>query len=220
MFNPFRSLVRILGFCHKEILEVVRQPKLFLAVVLGPLLILLFFGIGYRTQRKPLRTLFLATKNDPISIEIYRFLPELGPQLDFQGITNDPEKARRILQQKEVDVVVVAPANSAEAISRNEQAVFTLIHDEMNPEQSDYIRLTGEVFVDKLNHQLLDSLVASQRKQLQLDIQTSIETIRRLRTALEQQDIAAAKELKTSLNNMLDGIGHSVRSRIESSEVS
>lgn len=219
MFNPFRSLVRILGFGKKEILEVVRQPKLLLAVVLGPLLILLLFGMGYRTQRRPLRMLFLARTNDPISMEIYKLLPELGDQLDFQGITNDPEMARRILQQKEVDVVVAAPANAAEAISRNEQAVFTLIHDEMNPEQSEYIRLTGEVFVDELNHQLLDSVVASGRKQVQLDIQASIETIRRLRTALEQQDMAAAKELQTGLNTMLERMGPSIRSRIESSEV-
>lgn len=218
MFNPFRSLIRILGFCSKEILEVVRQPKLMLAVVLGPPVILLLFGMGYRTQRKPLRTLFLARKTDSISIETYRFLPQLGPQLDFEGITNDPEKARRLLQQREVDVVIVVPSNAAEAISKNEQAVFTLLHDEMNPERSDYIRLTGRVFVDELNHQLLDTVVASERQQIQQDIQVSIETIRRLRTALEEQDINAAREQQTNLNNILERIGHSIRSRIESSE--
>lgn len=218
MFNPFRSLVRIFGFCDKEILEVARQPKLILAVVLGPLVILLLFGIGYRTQRKPLRTLFLTTKNDPISVEIYNFLPLIGKQFDVQGVMHDPEKARRILREKKVDVVVVVPANAAKAISRNEQAVFTLIHDEMNPEQSDYIRLTGEVLVDELNHYLLDSVVAAQRQQLQLDIQSSIQNIRMLRTALEQQDLTGARELQTSLNTMLEGIGRSLRSRIDSSE--
>lgn len=218
MFNPLRSLVRILGFCRKEILEVARQPKLMLAVVLGPLMILLLFGIGYRTPRKPLRTLFLTKQNDPISAEISKFLPLIGKQFDVQGITHDPEKARLLLRQKEVDVVVVVPPNAAEAISRNEQAVCTFIHDEMNPEQSDYIRLTGEVLVNELNHHLLDSVVATQRKQLQLDIQTSIQTIRALRAALEQQDLTGAGELQTSLNSILEGIAHSLRSRIESSE--
>src|SRR5262249_32017824 len=92
------------------------------------------------------------------------------------------------------------------------------LHDEMNPEESDYIRLTGEVFVDKLNHQLLDSVVATERKQLQLDIQVAIETIRRLRRQLEDTDLAAARESQTNLNNTLERIGHSLRSRLDSSD--
>jgi len=220
MFNPLRSLIRVLGFCDKEILEVARQPKLMLTLVLGPFLILFLFGIGYRSQRQPLRTLFVAEKNDPISEEIYHFLPALGPQLDFRGITGDLKSARNKLQNKEIDVIVVAPENTGKEISENRQAVFTLLHDEMNPVESDYIRLTGEVFVDKLNHQLLDSVVATERKQLQLDIQVAIETIRRLRSQLEDADITAARESQTSLNNALDRIAHSLRSRLDSSDSS
>ena len=59
-----RSLIRILAFLRKEIFEVIRQPMLVLTLVLGPFLILLFFGIGYRNEPRALRTVIVAEQED------------------------------------------------------------------------------------------------------------------------------------------------------------
>jgi len=43
------SLIRIGAFARKEMTEILRQPRLLLTLILGPFLILLLFGIGYKT---------------------------------------------------------------------------------------------------------------------------------------------------------------------------
>jgi predicted Na+-dependent transporter len=41
-----RSIIRTLSFPRKEIVEILRQPRLVLTLVLGPFLILLLVGVG------------------------------------------------------------------------------------------------------------------------------------------------------------------------------
>ena len=51
-----RSLLRILAVTGKEVVEVMRRPGALLSIVLGPLLILGLFGLGYTGQRKCVRS--------------------------------------------------------------------------------------------------------------------------------------------------------------------
>ena len=44
----FQGAIRTLGFFTKEIVGVLRQPRLIASLVLGPFLILLLFGLGFR----------------------------------------------------------------------------------------------------------------------------------------------------------------------------
>ena len=58
--NDFLSLlIRISAFLSKEIFEIMRQPMLLVTLVLGPFLILFFFGIGFRNEPRSLRTMFV-----------------------------------------------------------------------------------------------------------------------------------------------------------------
>jgi ABC-2 type transport system permease protein len=51
-----------------------------------------------------------------------------------------------------------------------------------------------------------------------MDIQSGIQNIRALRTALEQQDLEGARQLQNSLNMIMEEVARSLRSRIESSQ--
>src|SRR5207244_3870414 len=49
-----RSL-QVLGFWRKELVDIVRQPRLIVTLVFGPFVVLLLFGVGYRdTQLDPI----------------------------------------------------------------------------------------------------------------------------------------------------------------------
>jgi len=58
-----RIFIRTSSFLIMEIVEILRQPRLVLTLVLGPFLILLLFGIGYRNEARPLRTMFVVPEN-------------------------------------------------------------------------------------------------------------------------------------------------------------
>jgi len=148
-------LIRTSAFIRKEIFEILRQPLLVLTLVLGPFLILLFFGIGYRNQARALRTLFVVDENSPLIESIEANASSLGPQLIYAGITHDMDDARERLRQAEVDLVTVVPSNPYDIIRNNQQAAFQLFHHEINPLQIDYVDVFGRVYVNAVNQRVL-----------------------------------------------------------------
>ncbi|HSD84874.1 MAG TPA: hypothetical protein VLG46_13490, partial [Anaerolineae bacterium] len=66
----FRSIIRTLSFPRKEIVEILRQPRLVVTLILGPFLILLLVGLGYRSERPPLRTIFVMSEENPLKKSI------------------------------------------------------------------------------------------------------------------------------------------------------
>lgn len=57
--------VRSLAFVRKELVEIIRQPRLVLTLILGPFLILLVFGLGYLAAPPPLEMLVVAPAGSP-----------------------------------------------------------------------------------------------------------------------------------------------------------
>ena len=72
--------IRIFGFVRKEIVTVLRQPRLVFSLILGPFLILLLFGIGYREQPRTLRTLFVVAEDSPMRPVVEEYATRLGEQ--------------------------------------------------------------------------------------------------------------------------------------------
>ena len=155
------SVIRILAFLRKEIFEVIRQPLLVLTLILGPFLIMLFFGIGYRNEPRALRTVIVAEQDDALRERIEQYATTLGAQLIFEGITADIESAQESLQSGEVDLITVIPPRAYETIRDNEQAVFQLYHQEIDPFQLDYIDVFGRVYVNEINRRVLRLIVAT-----------------------------------------------------------
>jgi ABC-2 type transport system permease protein len=150
-----RFLIRMSAFLLKEIFEIMRQPLLILTLVLGPFLILLFFGIGYRNEARALRTLFVVVEDNALAQRIEQYASSLGAQLIFAGITDDLESAQERLRQGEADLVIVIPSDAYGTIRNNEQAVIFMYHREIDPFQSDYISVFARVYVGEVNRQVL-----------------------------------------------------------------
>ena len=66
MRSLWYSLIRISAFLRKEIVEILRQPRLVLTLILGPFLILLLFGLGYYVQAQPVRAIFVIEPGSPV----------------------------------------------------------------------------------------------------------------------------------------------------------
>ena len=94
MRDFFRGLIRASSFFRKEIFEILRQPRLVATLVLGPFLVLLIFGIGYRAQSRTLRTLVVAQPNSPIAAQdVQKYAESMSSMLTFAGVTGNQNEA-------------------------------------------------------------------------------------------------------------------------------
>jgi ABC-2 type transport system permease protein len=201
-----RFFIRISAFFRKEIVAILRQPRLILTLVLGPFLILLAFGLGYSNEAQPLRTLFVLPPDDPLEAYVEEYASTLGPLLLFEGTTADEETARERLRHGMVDVVVVVPPDAYETIRGSQQAVFTLYHNEISPLQADYVRAFGQLYVNAVNRRILQDL-ARRGQERTAEMETEIEEARDnaagLAEALAQGDEEAAARHRRELTENL-----------------
>src|SRR5512133_3680274 len=116
-------IIRSSAFVTKELVEILRQTRLLLALVLGPFLILLLFGLGFRNEARVLRTVFVIPKDEPaVRQQVEQYATSLGPQLDFRGATTDRAQALVQLSRGQIDAVAVIPADTDQKIRNSEQS--------------------------------------------------------------------------------------------------
>jgi ABC-2 type transport system permease protein len=143
------SIIRSLAFLRKEIIAVWRQPRLMATLVLGPFLILFLFGLWYRDTPEPFRTLVVADEAAAEIADPARIGDALGSGIELVGVTDDLDGATESLMSGDVDLVLVAPEDGLDALSRGEQAVFSIIHTEIDPVLTGSIDLIGRLSVDR-----------------------------------------------------------------------
>lgn len=179
-------LNRTTAFIYKEMAEILRRPMLIVTLVLGPFLILLLFGIGFRNEPRSLRTVFVVNSNDSNFVErVEQYGQSLGPQLIFEGVSHDRAQATNRLLRGDIDLVVTIPSRPAELIRQNQPVVLELDHYEIDPLQVEYVDVFGQVYVDEINRRVLQT-IAEQGQQNSGDIRSSLAATRRSLDALQQ----------------------------------
>ena len=199
-------IIRILAFVRKEIVNVLRQPRLVASLILGPFLILLLFGVGYRDEARTLRTLFVVPDDSPMRPFVEDYSTRLGRQIDSRGIIPDAAEADWELRQQQVDLVVVVPPDPAAQIDNNEQATFQMYHYEIDPFEQTYIEILGRNYIEEINRQVLLTAAdqgKAEAETLQQRVAAARETAAATRVALEAGDEAAAGTAAESLDNEL-----------------
>jgi ABC-2 type transport system permease protein len=202
-----RFFIRIWAFVRKEIVNVIRQPRLVLTLVLGPFLILFIFGVGFRGEAQPLRTLFVVERNSPLRPYVEEYATTLGPQLVYVGMTEDLEAALRLLRRQEVDDVVHIPPDAEESIERQEQVTFTIYHNEANPTEAGYVEFAMNIYVDELNRRILTELYHERQEQaaeMREDVEEAQARVSEAREALARDDITTTQQQLRELNRALE----------------
>ncbi len=206
MHSLAQYIIRILAFVRKEIVNVLRQPRLVASLILGPFLILLLFGIGYRDQARVLRTLFVVPDDSPMRPVVEDYSTRLGRQIDPRGIIADEAEADRQLRRKDIDLVVVVPSDPAAQIDNNEQATFRMTHYEIDPYEQTYIEILGRNYIEEINRQVLLTAADQGKAEaaaLQERIAAARQTAAAARTALAAGDEAAAGAATEELDSQL-----------------
>ncbi len=199
LHDPRRGVVRSLGFVRKEIVAVVRQPKLLITLVLGPFLILALFGAGYRNSRDPLRTIAVASEGNPLRTGIEEIAAEADQSIDFLGIMTSEDEALERLRRGEADLVVVVPEDPEATIRSGERAEFIIWHDEVDPISRTNIVFVSQDAVQDFNERVLEQLAAySQEESERLDdaLPAASNSASAVRAALESEPALVDRELR------------------------
>lgn len=153
-------LIRISAFVRKEMAAILRQPRLVAILVLGPFLILLIFGVGYRNLPRTLRTVVVIPAESQIRDEINDILGGLRGTLDIVGTVDNEQDALGQLDRREIDLVLVTPADPYADVSQNEQSRFQMIHHEIDPLEVLFVNTLERAYVQEVNRQVLIRAVA------------------------------------------------------------
>lgn len=207
--NATRFFVRASAFVTKELVGILRQTPLIVTLVLGPFLIMLLFGIGYRNQPRSLRTLFVIQDNPALHQEVETYAKSMGPQLIYDGIVSDPQAALQSLRQGREDLVVQVPSDAMQSIQDGKQVVISLYHDEIDPNQVGYIRLFGNIYINELNHRILTNMVKQGQQRagnVQKQLAGAHQDVSAMQQALKSGNIAAAQSAEKRLFQDLDSL--------------
>lgn len=198
----WRFMIRISSFLRKEIIEVWRQPRLVLTLILGPFLILLLFGLGFSSQGRTLTALFVVPENSDLRQYVEDYATSLGPQLAYGGITDSEVVARTRLRSGQVDIIVLTPTDASEKIRNNEQAIFRIFHNEINPIQDNYIRFVGRIYVEEVNRRVLQTITLEGQEEA-ATYETEVESLHQDTTQLRQAlEGGEAAEVQQQLRNL------------------
>jgi ABC-2 type transport system permease protein len=211
-------VIRTSAFIIKELVEILRQTRLLLALVLGPFLILLLFGLGFRNEARALRAMFVVPAGqEQIAQQVQEYATSLGPQLDFRGTVSNEGQALSELARGRIDAVVIVPGDAEKKIRNSEQPEVVLYHREIDPTQVSYVQYVAQIYVDELNRRVLRNIAVEGQKEagdVQDELAQAKTSASNMRMALERGDAAGAKRERSSMNSSLDlisvGLGASL----------
>lgn len=205
MRRLFKFLIRISSFVSKELTEIMRQPRLILTLVFGPFLIMFLFGLGYPEQNRTLRTTFVA--EDPAILQENKelFTNPASPAIADQDIESNRDLALAKLALNQTDLVILIPEDPFETVESNQQAVFTIYHNEVDPFQIAYIQSVARIYVDDVNRRLLQTVTEQGQEdagELQVNLESAITKTQALKQAIPPGDTSTAAQV-TDLENDL-----------------
>jgi ABC-2 type transport system permease protein len=154
-------LIRTLAFFRKDLLEVLRQPRLLLTLVLGPFLILLIFGVGFAPAPPILRTIVVVPPGSGLESRSQELANALGQRIALTEMTANEAAARESIAAGDADVLVVVPANAAELVRANQQAPIEIYHNQIDPFESSFIEVFADSAVDEINQAILEEVVVA-----------------------------------------------------------
>jgi ABC-2 type transport system permease protein len=151
-------ITRLVAFVGKEITEVIRRPGAIVSLILGPFIIMAVFGMGYQGYRRPLQTIIVVPPESglPLELETYR---EVATGMEVVEIAPERSAAEARLRNREIDVVIVAPADAEARFRSGEQSVIEVHINVVDPVQLAYAGFLSEILAHEVNARLIEQAV-------------------------------------------------------------
>lgn len=147
----FRPIIRVLSFFGKEVREILRQPRLILSLLLGPVLILLLFGIGYKGERPNLRTALIVPPAGIDQTQLEQLKSAIGSNFTLVSVDSDIASAEARLHSGQIDVVETLPPQIDANVMSGKQSQVDFQYNQINPLNEQWIRYLAYAQVNEIN---------------------------------------------------------------------
>ncbi len=200
-------VIRSFAFLRKEVVEIVRQPRLVALLVIGPFALLIMFGTGYSETAIVKRAIFVGPAGSIYEDVLTTYEDQLSDFIDSQGMVETVAEGRAALAAGDADVVVVFPVDPEVTVMSGERAVIEVLHDEIDPIQEGAVEVAARLAIQEVNATVLATLAADTEAELASvgDLRDRLSTIN---DRIDADPIEARNGLRNELGRLasvLDG---------------
>jgi ABC-2 type transport system permease protein len=201
-------LIRTGSFVRGELVTTLRQPRLLLALVLGPFLVLFVFGLGYQDQLPTLATVVVGADEDELTAQVDDYIRRAEPaEIDYQGTTADREDALRRLRGGAIDLAIILPEGAMASVGASEQAVIEVHQRSLDPITYYQVVIAAEFAINEINDDILEQVLTEAQTQtegVEEQLATAREELDAIRAAIDEQDVAVVQRTAGQLAERLD----------------
>ena len=151
-----QSIVRMASFTGKELREVIRRPGVLASLILGPFLIMFFFGLGYSGVRAPFRTEIVIPDGVGLPQEVDYYANLAPGRLDVRNVSADREAAEQRLRVRQIDLLIVAPENATTELRAGRQTTIRVAWNQVDPVYDQLAGLATSILVSSLSAQIVE----------------------------------------------------------------
>jgi ABC-2 type transport system permease protein len=155
------------AFVRKELVELIRRPRILITLVLGPFILLVIFGNSYRQQGVRLRTLFVGPPSGAYENAVHQYTDTLERYVEVLGYTSDRAAAEHELAARRADLVVIFPADAPDQIAAGKHATVLVLNDKLDPVQIAAVEIAARLAVQEANASILASVVAQAQQNIE-----------------------------------------------------
>jgi ABC-2 type transport system permease protein len=158
-----QAIAQIVAVILKELRELLHRPILVLTLILGPLAVLIVFGLGSNVTPAPPRTIVVGPPGQEEPRLLQEYQREFNQFLNITEYTDDQAYARAQLRRKAVDAVLILPPTPFETIASGQPATFKVLYNEIDPIWRGLVPQFVGTLAGEINRALFLQTAAEQR---------------------------------------------------------
>lgn len=200
--------IRSFAFLRKEVVEIIRQPRLVALLVVGPFALLVLFGSGYSETAIVKRAIFVGPEGSIYEEVLATYEADLSDFIVSQGMVPTEAEGVAELDAGRADLVVIFPDDAATEVMSGERAVIRLIHNEIDPIQEGAVEIAARLAIQEVNATVLTTFAVEAQSSLP-DSATMRDRLVALSEALADDPMATRDALVTELGLVEDALSGS-----------
>jgi len=206
--SPFnrlvRGVVRNVAFTSKELHESLRQPQLLFGLVIGPFLILLMFGAGFRGQVVDQPTVLVVPSNSGLSARKADYQKNFQAPFTLADVVTSRDDAQRLIDSGKAKIIVALPTDTLSRIQSGQHPLIDIVYNELEPVRASQLRFYSYVQTNELNRSVLISVVDQARAGNQSTSQMPLQDfVPQLQNNLTQYEAAVGARNLVGANGQL-----------------
>ncbi|MDW3215328.1 MAG: ABC transporter permease [Ilumatobacteraceae bacterium] len=201
-------VIRSFAFLRKEVVEIIRQPRLVALLVVGPFALLVLFGSGYSETAIVKRAIFVGPEGSIYEEVLDTYEADLSDFIESQGMVATEAEGVAELDAGRADLVVIFPDDPATEVMAGERAVIRLIHNEIDPIQEGAVEISARLAIQEVNATVLTTLAVEAQDSMP-DSATMRDRLLALSNELAEDPIATRDLLVTELDLVEDALSGS-----------